>query len=209
MGIPKKGGDREAVLLFTSGSSGEPKGVALTHRFGTVALGDGLERVLHGPFERLFQLMEDQSREERYLALVQRLAEVSEEAVILHTHEHDLYLNGLGYLFSQPEFSDRENILGLSRELDRLDEVMDALTMGDDASVSVVIGGNNPFGDEFSLVLGRLRTDPPSLVGLLGPMRMPYGRTISTVRFMASLMSEMLATFYDEGNERESRQGEA
>jgi len=55
--------------------------------------------------ERLFQLMEDQSREERYRALVQRLAEVSEEAVILHTHEHDLYLNGLGYLFSQPEFS--------------------------------------------------------------------------------------------------------
>ena len=37
-------------------------------------------------------------------------------------------------------------------------------------------------------------------MAVVGPTRMHYSETISTVRFMAGLMSEMLATFYDESD---------
>jgi acyl-[acyl-carrier-protein]-phospholipid O-acyltransferase/long-chain-fatty-acid--[acyl-carrier-protein] ligase len=32
VGVPREGGDAEAALLFSSGSTGEPKGIALSHR---------------------------------------------------------------------------------------------------------------------------------------------------------------------------------
>ncbi|MBN1403812.1 MAG: AMP-binding protein [Opitutales bacterium] len=32
LGVPQNGGDREAALLFSSGSTGDPKGVSLSHR---------------------------------------------------------------------------------------------------------------------------------------------------------------------------------
>jgi heat-inducible transcriptional repressor len=37
-------------------------------------------------------------------------------------------------------------------------------------------------------------------MAVVGPTRMHYSETISTVRFVAGLMSEMLSTFYDAGD---------
>jgi len=63
-------------------------------------------------------------------------------------------------------------------------------------TVQVLIGGEGTWTNlrQCSIVLARYGS--PGLatgtLGVLGPMRMPYGRTISTVRFIAGLMSDMV-----------------
>jgi heat-inducible transcriptional repressor len=64
-------------------------------------------------------------------------------------------------------------------------------------SVQVLIGGEGTWDElrNFSVVLTRYGS--PGLatgtLGVLGPMRLPYGRTISTMRFLSSLLSDMVA----------------
>jgi heat-inducible transcriptional repressor len=62
--------------------------------------------------------------------------------------------------------------------------------------VQVLIGGEGTWEDlsQCSIVLARYGT--PGLasgtLGVLGPMRMPYSRTISTVRFISSLLTDLV-----------------
>jgi len=62
--------------------------------------------------------------------------------------------------------------------------------------VQVLIGGEGIYDalSQVSIVLARYGT--PGLatgtLGVLGPMRMPYGRTISIVRFLSSLLSDLV-----------------
>ena len=61
----------------------------------------------------------------------------------------------------------------------------------------MLIGGEGTWEElrECSMVLARYGV--PGLatgtLGVLGPMRMAYGRTISTVRFVAGLLSDLVA----------------
>ena len=63
--------------------------------------------------------------------------------------------------------------------------------------MQVLIGGEGTWDDlrHCSIVLARYGA--PGLatgtLGVLGPMRMSYGRTISTMRFLAGLLSDLVA----------------
>jgi heat-inducible transcriptional repressor len=77
---------------------------------------------------------------------------------------------------------------------DLLNRTVLASDMG--GGVQVLIGGEGTWEElsQCSVVLARYGS--PGLatgtLGVLGPMRMPYGRTISTVRFVAGLLSDLV-----------------
>jgi len=59
-----------------------------------------------------------------------------------------------------------------------------------------LIGGEGAMFElsQFSMVLARYGMPGvvTGMLGVLGPMRMPYGRTISTVRYIAGILSGLV-----------------
>jgi heat-inducible transcriptional repressor len=121
----------------------------------------------------------------------------------------ELYHDGLSHVLAEPEFGE----LGAARRALRIFEerplLEDLLTRtilsADPGGVQVLIGGEGNWEElrECSMVLARYGA--PGLatgtLGVLGPMRMPYGRTISTVRFVASLLSDLVEDLLTESEE--------
>jgi heat-inducible transcriptional repressor len=113
----------------------------------------------------------------------------------------EIYLDGLTNVLSEPEFlqsGEARRAVRLFEERSLLQDLLRRTT--DNASVGgvqVLIGGEGKWEDlkQCSVVLARYGI--PGLVtgtlGVFGPMRMPYGRTIPTVRFMADLLSGLVS----------------
>jgi heat-inducible transcriptional repressor len=66
--------------------------------------------------------------------------------------------------------------------------------------VQVILGGENPYENlpDVSLVLSRYGRPSygAGVVGVVGPLRMPYAQTISAVRFISQLMTGLLSELY-------------
>ncbi|MCL4560948.1 MAG: heat-inducible transcriptional repressor HrcA [Chloroflexi bacterium] len=112
----------------------------------------------------------------------------------------EVYLDGLTNVLAEPEFAGSEEArraLHLLEERSLLEDLLSRTVLRSPASgVQVLIGGEGTWDDlrQCSVVLARYGT--PGLatgtLGVLGPMRMPYGRAISTVRFVANLLSDLV-----------------
>jgi heat-inducible transcriptional repressor len=114
----------------------------------------------------------------------------------------EVYLDGLTNVLAEPEFSGSEEARRALRVLEERPLLQDLLThtvlatssMG---GVQVLIGGEGTWDDlrQSSLLLSRYGVPgmATGALGVLGPMRMPYGKTISVMRFLSSLLSDLVA----------------
>src|SRR3972149_6277754 len=125
------------------------------------------------------------------------VAEVLERADELSTGQ--LYRDGLSNVLAQPEFADSErgrSALHLLEEHSLLEEVLAKALSPSIGGVQVVIGGEGAWEElrDYSMVLARYGAAgyATGALAVLGPTRMAYGRSISAVRYVAGLMSNLV-----------------
>jgi len=112
----------------------------------------------------------------------------------------EVYRDGLRNVLAEPEFADTEtarNALRVLEEQTYLEDLLQRTVLDNGGEgVQILIGGEGRWEElrDCSMVLARYGA-PGTLtgaVGVIGPMRMAYGRTVSTVRFVSGLLSDLV-----------------
>ncbi len=114
----------------------------------------------------------------------------------------DPYYDGLSQIMRQPEFATSERPKILMELLEERALLSSILAMAPrDEKLRIIIGSENPESalHDFSIVLSRygLPEQGSGVVGIVGPTRMAYGRTLPAVRYLSEVMSELLYELYE------------
>jgi heat-inducible transcriptional repressor len=114
-----------------------------------------------------------------------------------------VFRDGLANVLAQPEFFESaDQVVQVFSAGGALDLMLnDMLSMAADRdSVQIVIGGEGQRNElaNFSLVLSRYGINgcATGALGVLGPVRMQYARTVSVVRFVSHLLSNLVFDLY-------------
>ena len=118
-----------------------------------------------------------------------------------HTSSGQIFRDGLAEALRAPEFAEGENVRRIVQVLEEpalLEQIVDEYPQPN--AIQVVIAGDGRYAElrDVSLVLTRygVTNRMTGMLGVIGPVRMSYGRTIGAVRFVSDLMSEMVEEIY-------------
>ena len=112
-----------------------------------------------------------------------------------------IFRDGLADVLRLPEFAEGENVRKIVQVLEQpnlLEQIADQYVQHN--VVHVVISGDGRYDQlrDVSIVLARYGSGDriSGLLGVIGPVRMWYDRSIGAVRFVSDLMSEMVEDIY-------------
>lgn len=112
----------------------------------------------------------------------------------LATIGDELYLSGIGNLFSQPEFSQGGHTQAVAQLLDNLEPWLREAAPNE--PLNVYIGSENPIGKSSgaSLIISRFRSpySDRSYIGVLGSTRQSYAKVMRLVRHAGAMLEEVL-----------------
>jgi heat-inducible transcriptional repressor len=110
--------------------------------------------------------------------------------------EPRLYHAGLTQIMEEPEFSESDQLMGVVEILEHGQGLATIIERLPGSGVQVIIGGEPPLEEipHVTLVLSRfgVRTTPHGVLGVVGPTRLAYERAVSTVGFVADLLTQLV-----------------
>ncbi len=105
-----------------------------------------------------------------------------------------LYMNGIGNLFSQPEFMEGHHVQAIARLLDNIEPWL--REAAPNQPLNVYIGSENPIGKSSgaTLIISKFRSpfSDKSYIGVIGPTRQNYARTMQLVRRTGAMLEDVL-----------------
>ncbi len=106
----------------------------------------------------------------------------------------ELYLSGIGNLFSQPEFLQGNHAQAVAQLIDNLEPWLREAAPNE--PLNVYIGSENPIGKTSgaTLIISRFRSpySDNSYIGVLGPTRQSYAKVMRLVRHAGAMLEEVL-----------------
>lgn len=106
----------------------------------------------------------------------------------------ELYISGMGNLFSHPEFMQGEHVQQVARLLDNLEPWLREAKPNE--PLNVYIGAENPIGKSSgaTLIISKFRSpySDNSYIGVLGPTRQSYAKVMRLVRHTGAMLEEIL-----------------
>ncbi len=127
--------------------------------------------------------------------LMRRMEDVDARAI------DEIHHAGLANVLAQPEFEDVSSfrqLVDIMEQRQRLELILARALSSN--GVQVIIGGEGPFEGiyDVSLVLSPYgaRDKASGVLGIVGPRRMSYANAVSTVRYVATLMGNLIEDVY-------------